>query len=334
MAAPNSTNLGGGLPQAGPQGAPVRPGEPLPPQATTEQATASAEQPVIRPLSQRSASRPAEAAGSPAKTVPERPAEEANEDIAGIALKNAPPWLISALVHTIVMILMAILLLPQVLNNQISLETIFADSDTLGEQLEFDSPLAGTDPEKVEKPEISINDLPPVESPLSAPPEVDVTSLFSGQSMVGDAASTNIGHLLMGRDIGSKGALLAAYGGNKTTEAAVAAGLKWLAKHQQKDGSWSLIGPYADGARNENREAATAMALLAFQGAGNTVEYGDYKDAVKRGWYYLLKQQDGDGCFFRDGSNFGHRFYTHGQATIAICELYAMTKDRTLLLAY
>ncbi len=333
MAAPNSTNLGGGLPQAGSQGAPVRPGDPLPPQAATEQVSASGEQPIIRPRSPRTASRPAEAAGSPAKTVQDRPVEEPNEDIAEIALKNAPPWLISALVHTIVMILMAILLLPQVLNNQISLETIFADSDTLGEQLEFDSPLAGNDPEKVEKPEISINDLPPVESPLSAPPEVNVTSLFSGQSMVGDAASPNIGHLLTGRDAGSKGALLAAYGGNKTTEAAVAAGLKWLAKHQQKDGSWSLIGPYADGARNENREAATAMALLAFQGAGNTVEYGDYKDAVKRGWYYLLKQQDGDGCFFREG-NFGHRFYTHGQATIAICELYAMTKDPTLLSAY
>lgn len=261
------------------------------------------------------------------------PVDEAHEDIAEIALKNAPPWLISALFHTILMIVLALLLLPQMLNNQVALEATFADADTLGDQLEFDSPLAGNDPENVEEPVITLNDLPLVADPSSAPPNVDLTNLLSGHSMVSDADSPNIGSLLIGREVGSKKALLAAFGGTKLTEAAVAEGLKWLARNQQKDGSWSLIGPYEDGARSENREAATAMALLAFQGDGNTAEYGEYKEVVKRGWYYLLKQQDADGCFFREG-NFGHRFYTHGQATIAICELYAMTKDPALLSAY
>ena len=63
------------------------------------------------------------------------------------------------------------------------------------------------------------------------------------------------------------------------TQAAVARGLEWLARNQQRDGSWSLAGPYSDGvdSHEENQAAATAMALLAFQGDGNTHMDGKYK---------------------------------------------------------
>lgn len=260
----------------------------------------------------------------------EEPVEESGEDIAEIALKNAPPWLVSALFHTLLMIVLALVFLPRMMDNQVDLEATFSDS--LGEQLEFDSPLAGNDLENVEEPVITPDDMLMVEDPFAAPPEVSV-DLLPGQSMTSDTVSPNVGLALNGRQPGMKKALLAAYGGNALTEAAVQDGLKWLARNQLKDGSWSLVGPYEDGARSENLEAATAMALLAFQGAGNTLEYGDYKDTVKRGWYYLRKQQDADGCFFREGA-FGHRFYTHGQGTIAICELFAMTRDPGLRAEY
>lgn len=216
------------------------------------------------------------------------------------------------------------------MNNQVDLEAQF--SDTLGEQLEFDSPIAGNDPENVEEPVITPEMLL-VDDPFAAPPTFDI-DLLPGQSMTSTTVSPTIGLALNGRQPGMKKALLAAYGGNKLTEAAVRDGLKWLVKNQQKDGSWSLAGPYSDGIkRGDNREAATAMALLAFQGAGNTTEYGEHQAVVKRGWYYLLKQQDSDGSFYREGP-FGHRFYTHGQATIAICELFAMTKDPALRSQY
>ena len=153
------------------------------------------------------------------------------------------------------------------------------------------------------------------------------------QQAVPDEASTPIPAPFAGRLPPKKQSLLQLNGGNAGTAEAVSTGLKWLARNQQKDGSWSLTGPYADGARRENREAATAMALLAFQGDGNTTGQGDYKENVQKAWDYLLEQQDNDGCFFRAG-NFGHRFYTHGQATIAICELFAMTKDRDLRSSY
>ena len=288
-------------------------------------------QPIIRPVqsNRAEAHQPSGKVAAP-QTEEELPPEEPTEDIAEIALKNAPPWLVSALFHTLLMIVLALMFLPSMINNQVDLEASF--SDTLGEQLEFDSPIAGNDEDNVEEPVITPEDMLMVDDPFAAPPTVDV-DILPGHSMTSPTVAPNVGLALNGRQPGMKKALLAAYGGNKLTQDAVREGLKWLARNQQKDGSWSLVGPYSDGARNENREAATAMALLALQGDGNTTEHGDHQNAVRRGWYYLLKQQDTEGCFFREGA-FGHRFYTHGQATIAICELYAMTKDPQLQASY
>jgi hypothetical protein len=124
-----------------------------------------------------------------------------------------------------------------------------------------------------------------------------------------------------------KQALLGAYGGTATTEAAVRDGLEWLKKNQLKSGLWSLSGPYNEGTTTENELAATAMALLAFQGAGNTPKEGEFKQTVAKGWKALLEMQDKDGNFFRGGGAHNHRLYSQAQATIAICELYGMTKD-------
>jgi hypothetical protein len=119
-------------------------------------------------------------------------------------------------------------------------------------------------------------------------------------------------------------------GGTGKTENAVALGLRWLANRQQKNGLWSLSGPYDDGSRNENVEAATAMALLAFQGAGFTPDGPSdqpYTRVVRRGWDALLARMEDDGRFFHDVSN-THQLYTQAQCTIALCELYAMTGDQ------
>ena len=122
--------------------------------------------------------------------------------------------------------------------------------------------------------------------------------------------------------------LLGRYGGNATTEKAVEIGLAWLAKQQRSDGTWSLAGPYGDGAAHgDNVGAATAMALLAFQGHGDTHREGKYSKVVARGWAALLKMQDKDGLFTCSLPEFNHMLYTHAQATIALCELYGMTND-------
>jgi hypothetical protein len=88
-----------------------------------------------------------------------------------------------------------------------------------------------------------------------------------------------------------------------------------------------MEGPYKDGAVSENRCAATAMALLAFQGHGDTHKRGDFKAVVANGWKYLLAHQDKDGRFVHGVVPHNAELYAQGQATIAICELYGMEHD-------
>lgn len=134
-----------------------------------------------------------------------------------------------------------------------------------------------------------------------------------------------------GREGPKKQALLARSEGTPQSEQAVANALEWLARVQDPvSGAWSLTGKqasssYANGSERENSNAATAMALLAFQGAGNTHSRGRFRQNVSKGWAYLLKQQSADGCLSDVETR--EMFYTHGQCTIAICELLGMTKD-------
>ncbi|MGA0039437.1 MAG: prenyltransferase/squalene oxidase repeat-containing protein [Pirellulales bacterium] len=136
--------------------------------------------------------------------------------------------------------------------------------------------------------------------------------------------------LLAGRSPARRADLLGRHGGSAETESAVERALEWIVRQQRRDGSWSLRGPYRDGGRVENELAATAMAMLALQGAGNTTDEGPYREAVAKAARRLIASQDEDGRF-----DFGHMLeqqsmYAQAQATIAVCELFAMTKDASL----
>ncbi len=204
-------------------------------------------------------------------------------------------------------------------------------SEDLGDQL-IDEPLelnldASLD---VEEQSLAITPLPPIDDPLASP-ELTFTAPNPTMSVLSSPADMT-GVALSGREPGMKAALLKAYGGTKSTEEAVLDGLRWLARNQKSNGQWSLKGPYSRGAASENFEAASAMALLAFQGAGYTHQDPptvEFSRVVSKGWAKLLQSQDDEGNFFRDGG-FNHALYTHAQCTIALCELYAMTHDESL----
>jgi hypothetical protein len=137
-----------------------------------------------------------------------------------------------------------------------------------------------------------------------------------------------------GREEGIKRALLKAYGGTALTEDAVMEGLRWLMRQQRSRGSWSLQGPYRDGSNVENNEAASAMALLAFQGAGYMPQGNNnesFTRACSRGWRSLLRSQHKDGRFFANLIPEAHQLYTQALCTIALCELYGMTRDESYL---
>ena len=116
-------------------------------------------------------------------------------------------------------------------------------------------------------------------------------------------------------------------GGTTLTEAAVARGLSWLARHQNRDGSWSLED-YEDSHRpsNDGDAAATALALLPFLGAGQTHEYGRYKETVSAGLLWLLSRQKENGDL-RAGMESQMGMYAHGQATIVLVEALALSGD-------
>ena len=283
----------------------------------------------VYPVPLDTASLPLGPMGNVAIRVDAPPADGDDEDELldfGALVRKAPPWLISSILHLLALLALGLWIFASEVKKSIVLEASYAEE--IGEQLEmidFGNP---ADDLQLDAQVITPDELPPVDEPFAAPamaePQLNATTAMS------DLAAPAIGLALQGRTPGSKESLLTAYGGNATTEQAVADGLAWLVRNQRKDGSWSLTGPYEDGGVNENRVAATAMALLALQGAGHThvsTENATFAKAVSRGWAWLVKQQDRSGGFFSEGPTH-HRLYTHGQATIAICELYGMTQDK------
>lgn len=270
-----------------------------------------------------------------AKTGQEAAAEPQQEQQPDkVVVKGAPPWLVSLVVHMVMLLIMA--LIVQHMNREepaviiTSPPPIYAEE--LGEQLLDDSvPLSLKTNDIAKEAILTPQDLPPVPDPLAAPPDVKLADA-PGQTATSDIKAPAIGLALKGRQAGSRQVLLGAYGGNATTEAAVGKALMWLKSKQWADGGWSLAGagakPFPDGAGTENRVSATAMALLAFQGHGDTPKAGTHAAVVANGWKWLLSKQDKDGRFLSDDTN-NHNaaMYTHAQASIAICELYGMTRD-------
>ncbi len=264
------------------------------------------------------------------------PEADAPDDLLGRFALSAPPWLVSMVIHFSLMILLGLIVLRatappeptievEIANNEVLRDEIYAE--TLGQQLDDPSVMASSDGPEHEINSSAMSELPPVDDPLAALPSLNVSP--EGTRPIGRDDVPAIGMALTGREPGMKKALLKAYGGTATTEAAVDAGLKWLAGRQLKSGMWSLTGPYSEGARRDNDPAATGMALLAFQGAGHTPN-SDAKDpylrVVRRGWSALLKQMDDEGKFF-DADAGNQRLYTQAICTIALCELFGMTGD-------
>lgn len=163
-------------------------------------------------------------------------------------------------------------------------------------------------------------------------PKNDITQTLQGTNGTG----------LTGRGEKQRAAVGGPRGMTPESEAAVARALKWLAAHQNGDGSWNFdhrTGQcngrcgYA-GNLTDCRTGATALALLPFLGAGQTHREGHYKEVVRRGLYFLtsqMKLENHGGLPTGNLAQGGGQLYSHGLASIALCEAYGMTQDKALM---
>ncbi|MGB7325985.1 MAG: prenyltransferase/squalene oxidase repeat-containing protein [Rubripirellula sp.] len=260
---------------------------------------------------------------------PETITEVEDDDEEPIVTKAAPPWLLSTVIHLVLLLILALITSPAgsgIGRVLLVMGLSEQQSDSTLTEFTIESPAeVGEDLEQTQEIPIEI-DTPqifemaqPIAEEIVAPTEMGI-----GPSSIDITMP-----MFNGRSGAMKNALLSIYGGTPETVNAVVDGLAWLKRNQTKDGSWSMRGPYGDGGMTENRTAATAMALLAFLGDGNTHKSGDYKDEVLKGVKYLIRKQSRDGFMASEAR--GHeKMYAQAQATIVLCELYGMTGDSWL----
>ncbi|HEX5138940.1 MAG TPA: prenyltransferase/squalene oxidase repeat-containing protein [Planctomycetota bacterium] len=277
--------------------------------------------------------------------ISERRLEEAGfEGAVQEMVKMAPWWLISAVFHGVVLLIMW--QIPMTVEVKATVARM--QSDLTKEMEEPEVPLEEPEPEI---PEEQIVEKIETEE-LSDHNEVDTDSEFeetAGEDGISDAPftgpSTNSAIGLGGGAGGGKRGRgghrnLKAGGGSGLTENAVELGLKWLADHQDvdEDGKWDCddfmkhdpADDKCDGAGGALYDVGvTGLAILAFLGAGYTdrgsAKENRYAKNVRAGLRFLMQSQSDDGVF---GTRATHAFmYNHAIATLAMCEAFWMTRN-------
>jgi hypothetical protein len=126
-------------------------------------------------------------------------------------------------------------------------------------------------------------------------------------------------------------------GGTAQSEQAVLLALKWLAEHQNYDGSWSFEhqkSPKCHGTCENpgvigGKIAPTSLALLPFLGVGQTHREGTYKKNIDLGIKFLVHSMQLQGDLGSLHEPYG-QMYGHGLAAIVLTEAYGMTRDPSL----
>ena len=314
--------------------------------------------PGARPAAPVARQLPAAGASPPAAPPAEAAADDVQQAIQShFLLFNAvPSWAVSGVVHFFLLLAMALMPITQPKPNTMT-QVVSAPVEEKVEEVEdikqenmplnLNTTAVSTDATAQSNEILSTVTESDSQTPSpymdadAAPLAVELTDVSDQVAPKNDLAKTVgtfTGTGADGRGEAMKGKLVAAAGGSKESEAAVARALEWFARHQLPDGGWNFDhrlgqcnGRCSDAGRmSDCRTGATAMALLPFLGAGQTHKQGKYKDVVGKGLYFLIgemKMKDGAGDLAQGGGS----MYSHGLASIVLCEAYAMTHDRGLM---
>ena len=260
-------------------------------------------------------------------------------------LKNMPAWLISLLFHVILITMLGLLTSRRDDGPHITLSSrisrivreggdtrIVAPSDNATFDLGTPEGMDLADPDVRRAAVLADQDAR--ELRLVDPDSPFLPELTTVKEQIGSVPSSRTA--LVARDPRVRVEMVRREGGTTLTEAAVARGLRWLAQHQSRDGSWSLDRFHhtadcdcGDRASLASDSAGTSLALLPFLGAGQTHLTGVYRDDVALGLRWLIQSQKPDGDL-RGNSDQYPGMYAQGQAAIVLCEAFLMTGDEQL----
>lgn len=260
-------------------------------------------------------------------------------------LRQTPSWLVSMVLHTVMLLVLALITLPPPPSDELRQLVVAPGEDEPVEMIEtLDEPLQEINVEVTEAVfETTVPqqmDVSPMDQMEAAAVSVQLSDFGLERAPRSDVLGqlgAFSGNAFEGRGAG-KARLLAEAGGTEGSEQAVALALEWLAAHQMPDGGWCFDQRVVPNCRGQCRHpgdltnariGATALALLPFLGAGQTHRQGKYRNQVQAGLYFLVNQMKvgpEGGSLHEPGGN----MYSHGLAAIALCEAYAMTRDRGL----
>jgi len=191
--------------------------------------------------------------------------------------------------------------------------------DMAFEETSVENDIADTSNTEIVAPNMLTSNADPV------PAETDTAPTESGTLPTGGG--------LEGRTGETRASLAASMGGTRESELAVELGLKWIIKHQRKNGSWHFYhdagqcnGECGNQGEQEATTAATGMALMALLGAGYTHKNGKYQQEVQAGLDYLIRTMHPSGSLTSGET----KMYAHAIATIALSEALTMTNDSGL----
>ena len=112
-------------------------------------------------------------------------------------------------------------------------------------------------------------------------------------------------------------------GVDRTVRQAIDRALKFLAREQNKDGSWRSGGGYGS-----YPVAMTGLAGLALCASGSTPSRGPYARNVRRAAKYILSQQQPSGLFSAPSEE-SRSMYGHGFGLLLMAQVYGMEEDAT-----
>ena len=127
--------------------------------------------------------------------------EQLEEELVEVAKRSAPAWLISLGVHTSILVVLGLLMLPGLLDPPLQIEVVYAEK--LGEQTEDEIFQSPTEEMPVLEDPVLAEDEIEVEDPLASPPEVEPIE-FQATNQTSDLKAPSIGMALDGREKGMK----------------------------------------------------------------------------------------------------------------------------------